>query len=59
MESCKLVFVLSHGQAQAERGFSINKVTDVNMEEGSLIAPQLIYDSMKKSGCTAGDVPIA
>ena len=56
---CKLVFIISHGQAQTERGFSINKqVTDVNMEEDSLIAQRLIYDSIKRSGSAAGEFPI-
>ena len=47
-EVCKLIFVLQHGQSFTERGFSINKnVSDVNMQEDSLIAQRFIYDVLK------------
>ena len=55
---CKLVFILNHGQAFCERGFSVNKLTsDVNMGMDSLIAQRLIYDAIKKMGGTT-EVPI-
>ena len=55
---CKLVFVLNHGQAFCERGFSINKLTsDDNMDSEFLIAQRLIYDTIKKSG-NVTDIPI-
>ena len=55
---CLLIFTMNHGQAFTERGFSINKkVSDVNMEDYSLIAQRLIYDVIKKTGEVA-DFPI-
>ena len=48
---CKLVFVLSHGQSNIERGFSVNKeVIQHNQQERSLISQRLIYDSVQSSG---------
>ena len=48
---CKLVFVLSHGQSNIERGFSVNKdVIQHNQKERSLISQRLIYDSVQSSG---------
>ena len=48
---CKLVFVLSHGQSNTERGFSVNKeVIQHNQQERSLISQRLIYDSVQSSG---------
>ena len=48
---CQLIFILNHGQAYTERGFSVNKqVSDDNMEDDSLIAQRLIYDTIKKFG---------
>ena len=48
---CQLVFILNHGQAHTERGFSVNKlVSDTNMKEDSLIAQRLIYDTIKRFG---------
>lgn len=47
----KIVFVVSHGQASVERGFSINKNIEVeNLAENSYIAQRLIYDHVKHSG---------
>ena len=51
---CQLVFVLNHGQAYCERGFSINKLTSSdNMDDDTLIAQRLIYDAIKKLGDVA------
>ena len=52
---CQLVFILNHGQAYCERGFSINKLTsDDNMGMDALIAQRLIYDTIKKLGGGGG-----
>ena len=49
--NCQLVFIIIHGQAFTERGFSVNKlVSDTNMKEDSLMAQRLIYDSIKRFG---------
>ena len=55
----QLIFIVTHGQSFTERGFSINKnVSDVNMEDDSLIAQRLVYDVLKNAGTDAGDFPI-
>ena len=42
-----IVFLLSHGQATIERGFSVNQeVQEVNMEELSLISQRMVYDEV-------------
>ena len=39
----KIVLTLSHGQAEVERGFSLNKeVTVENLSEGNLVARRLL-----------------
>ena len=44
---CIFIFTLSHGQAPVERGFNVNKDTEVeNLEEDSLVAPRLVYDTI-------------
>ena len=44
---CKLIFILQHGQSFTERGFSVNKeITDVNMQEDTLISQELVYDHL-------------
>ena len=46
----KIVLTLSHCQAAAERGFSVNKAAlDVNMHENSLIARKLIRYHMSSN----------
>ena len=46
---CKIVFVLFHGQADVERGFSVNKEILVeNMLKESLISQRLVCDQL---GC--------
>ena len=48
---CIFVFVLSHGQAQTERGFNVNKDTEVeNLQEQSLIALRFVYDEILDRG---------
>lgn len=47
----KMVFILSHGQAFVERGFSINKELIVeNQVNVSLIAQRRVYDGIKSAG---------
>ena len=44
---CKIIFVLSHGQSQVERGFSVNKeILQDNLQEKYLISQRLIYDTI-------------
>ena len=41
---CKIIFTLSHGQAAAERGFSVNREIIVeNLQQKSLISQRLVY----------------
>ena len=45
------LLILSHGQAQVERGFSVNKeVMCVNMLERTVVAKRLICDHIESSG---------
>ncbi|XP_069133066.1 uncharacterized protein [Argopecten irradians] len=47
----KLCLVLSHGQADVERGFSVNKKVEVeNLKEESVVAQRLICDYVKNVG---------
>ena len=42
---CKIVFVLSHGQAAIERGYSVNeKMLDDNMKSLSITSLRMVYD---------------
>lgn len=46
----KIVMIISHGNSELERGFSVNKECIVeNQTEKSLIAQRLIYDSIKST----------
>ena len=52
---CKVIFLLSHSQSLAERGFSLNKeVLDNNMQQKSLISQRIVYDT--KQSCYDGKV---
>lgn len=47
----KKIFIMSHGQASVERGFSVNKEILVeNQHEKSLIAQRLVWDGLKCAG---------
>ena len=47
---CKLIFTLSHGQSNVERGFSLNKeILQENLKEKSLVAQRIVYDTLKVS----------
>ena len=44
-----ITFTISHGQANTERGFSVNaSVIDVNMKEHSMKNKYLVRDHMQK-----------
>lgn len=45
-----MLFILSHGQAAVERGFSINKdVIENNMLERTVVSRRMIWDGMRNS----------
>lgn len=47
----RLIFVLSHGNAFPERGFSVNKeLLETNLRETSLVAQRIIYDNIALAG---------
>lgn len=47
----QMIFILSHGNASVERGFSVNKECLVeNLEEESLIAQRLVHDTALSKG---------
>ena len=47
---CKLIFTLSHGQSNVERGFSVNKeILQENLKEKSLVAQRILYHTLKVS----------
>ena len=47
----KLVLILSHGNAEVERGFSVNKVClQDNMTESTLIGFRTVCDTVQKMG---------
>lgn len=55
----KLCLVLSHGQADVERGFSVNKKVEVeNLKEESIIAQRMICDYVSSVGGVL-NVPIS
>ena len=55
----KIILTLSHGQASAERSFSINNtVIDVNMSEDSIVAKKIIKDHMISNKLTPESVQI-
>ena len=57
-EVAKAIFTLSHGQADVERGFSINKTAiKVNQSEMSLISKRLIKDYMTCNNYEPHTVP--
>ena len=47
----KIVLIFSHSQASVESGFSINSsITVENLHKESLVAQQLVYDSINSLG---------
>ena len=47
-ELLRIVFILSHGQADVERGFSINKdVIRTNMVEKTIVTHRIVYEGVK------------
>ena len=56
----KLVLVLSHGQASAERGFNINKsVNKVNISQDSIVTRKLIIDHMQEKNLTPSKIELS
>lgn len=56
----KMLVILSHGQADIERGFSVNKAIEIeNMAEKSYIAQRIILDHIRDSNIPVKDVPIS
>lgn len=54
----KMLLILSHGQASVERGFSINKASEVeNLKESSYVARRTVHDYITYCG-TIHDIPI-
>ena len=52
---CVFIFVLSHGQAPVERGYNINKETEVeNLKVDSLVALRFVFDEILSRG---DDIP--
>ncbi|GBM09911.1 hypothetical protein AVEN_86801-1 [Araneus ventricosus] len=46
-----MIMILSHGNSNVERGFSINKRLFMeNMKEQTLIARRIVYDSIQANG---------
>ena len=55
----KISLVLSHGNAEAERGFSVNKqILQDNMMEVSLIAQRLVHQAIPKTENKLLDIAI-
>ena len=56
----KMVLTLSHGQADVERGFSLNdKLLVENIQEQSLISQRIVKDHMLPSGYKPHNIPIS
>lgn len=55
----KIILIMSHGNAEPERGFSVNKqVLKDNLAEKSLVARRIVYQALPKSGTGFLDVEI-
>ena len=55
----QFILTMSHGQADAERGFSVNEELLVgNMQKGPLISGIIIYDHMKSNDIEPHNIKI-
>ena len=55
-----MMMLLSHGQADIERGFSINtEVVCDNMDESTIIAYRRAYDGVRDMECEVHKIPIS
>ena len=55
----KIVFTLSRGQSQAERGFNVNKEIVVeNLQEHSLKSQHIIYDQIHSENIKLQDFKV-
>lgn len=51
MAVIKMVMILAHGNANVERGFSVNKdCLEQNVSEETIVARRMIYDSVLSKG---------
>ena len=51
LDVCQMVLVLSHGNAEAERGFSVNKhILQVNMKERSMVSQGVVNQAISDAG---------
>lgn len=58
-KAIKMVMILSNGQSEIERGFSVNKdVLEVNMGDDTIRDYRRVYDGLKKMECPLEDIPI-
>lgn len=55
----RMVLILSHGQSDVERGFSVNKdILACNMGEDTVFAFRTVHDGVKHMGCKVHEVPV-
>ena len=48
-----MMLILSHGQSDIERGFSVNKdIATANMKEETIVAYRKVYDGVKQRQCS-------
>ena len=60
LKAIKMVFIIPNGQAQVERGFSINKEMVIeNLHAQSLCALRLVYDSIKATKKEVDEIEIS
>ena len=58
-EVMKMMMLLSHGQADIEHGFSVNKeVVSDNMDESTIVAFRRTYDGIQDMECEVHEMPI-
>ena len=55
----RMMLVISHGQADIERGFSVNKdIANDNMNEKSFVAHRRVYHGVTSSGYELHEIPV-
>ena len=54
-----MLLILSHGQSDIERGFSVNKdIATANMKEETIVAYRKVYDGVKQRQCSVYEFPV-
>ena len=54
-----MMLILSHGQSDIERGFSVNKdIATANMKEETIVAYRKVYDGVKQRQCSVHEFPV-